>query len=149
ELGNLRAASAFSLTQPDPEPGLRLAAALREFWQARGHAAEGAGVLRAFLDAPAAQAATLPRAPALAGAAGLLETTDGYAIAGDYCEEALAIARGAGDEYLVAEALYERAWVLLRQGQPSAALPLIEQGLALARSLAEPHLTARVLTARF
>ena len=42
ELGNLRAAIAFSLTQPDPEPGLRLAASLLVFWRLRGHAAEGA-----------------------------------------------------------------------------------------------------------
>jgi non-specific serine/threonine protein kinase len=149
ELGNLRAAIAFSLTEADPEPGLRLAASLREFWQARGHAAEGATALRAFLDAPAAQAATLLRARALAAAARLLEKTDGYGIAGDYCEEALAIARAAHDDNLAAEALYERAWVLLRQGQPGAALPLIEPGLSLARRLGEPHLTGRLLSARF
>lgn len=148
ELGNLRSAIAFSLTRTDLEPGLRLAASLREFWQARGHAAEGADVLRAFLDAPAAQGTTLPRARALATAARLLEKTDGYAIAADYCEEALAIARAAGDEHLVAEALYERAWVLLRQGQPGAALPLIEPGLTLARRLGDAHLTARLLSAR-
>ena len=118
ELGNLRAAIAFSLTQPDPEPGLRLAASLRVYWRTRGHAAEGADALRALLDAPAAQEATLLRARALAAAAGLLEKTGGYAIAGDYCQEALAIARAAGDEYLVAELLYMRAWILLRQGQP-------------------------------
>ena len=69
ELGNLRAAIAVSITEADPEPGLRLAASLRAYWQARGHAAEGAGVLRALLDAPAAQEATLPRARALAAAA--------------------------------------------------------------------------------
>lgn len=149
ELGNLRAAIAFSLTQADPEPGLRLAASLREFWQARGHAAEGAGVLRAFLDGPAAQRATLPRARALTAAARLLEKTDGYAVAGEYCEEALAIARAAGDENLAAEALYEGAWVLLRQGQPGAALPLVEPGLGLARSLGEPHLIGRLLSAQF
>jgi len=148
ELGNLRAAIAFSLTQADPEPGLRLAASLGGFWQARGHAAEGADALRAFLDAPAAQASTLPRAWALVAAARLLETTDGYVIAGDYCEEALAIARAVGDENLAAEALYERAWVLLRQGQPRAAPPLIEESLGLARRLGEPHLTGRLLIAR-
>ena len=148
ELGNLRAAIAFSLTQPDPEPGLRLAASLRVYWRARGHAAEGADALRALLDAPAAQEATLPRARALAAAANLLQQTGGYAIAGDYCQEALAIARAAGDDYLVAELLYLRAWILLRQGQPGAALPLIESGLGLARRLGEPHLTARLLSAR-
>ena len=148
EMGNLRAAVAFSLTQADPEPGLRLAAPLREFWRARGHAGEGAGALRALLDAPAAQEATLPRARALVAAANLLEKTGGYAIAGDYCEEALAIARAAGEEYLVADLLQIRAVILVRQGQPGAALPLIEQGLGLARRLGAPHLTGRLVSAR-
>jgi predicted ATPase/DNA-binding CsgD family transcriptional regulator len=148
ELGNLRAAIAVSLGQPDLEPGLRLAAALCDFWQARGHAIEGADVLRAFLDAPAAQGATLPRARALAAAARLLEKTDGYEIGGNYCEEALAIARAAGNEPMVAEALKERAWVMLRQGQPGPARPLIESGLSLAHRLGEPHLTAHLLSAR-
>jgi predicted ATPase/DNA-binding CsgD family transcriptional regulator len=148
ELGNLRAAIAFSLAQADPEPGLRLAASLRVYWQARGHVTEGADALRALLDGPAARAATLPRARALAAAARLLQHTGGYAIAVEYCEEALAIARAAGDDHLVAELLYERAWLLLRQGQAGAALPLIEQGLGLARRLGEGHLTARLLSAR-
>jgi predicted ATPase len=64
ELGNLRAATAFSQTLADPEPGLRLAASLQEFWLVRGHVAEGAGVLQTLLDAPAAREATLPRAGA-------------------------------------------------------------------------------------
>jgi predicted ATPase/DNA-binding CsgD family transcriptional regulator len=148
ELGNLRAAIAFSQAQADPEPGLRLAASLRVYWQVRGRAAEGAGALRALLEVPAVREATLPRARALAAAAGLLVQTGGYAMAGDYCEEALAIARAAGDEYLVADLLSTRAGILVRQGQPSAARPLIEQGLGLARRLGEPHLTARHLSAR-
>jgi predicted ATPase/DNA-binding CsgD family transcriptional regulator len=148
ELGNLRAAIAFSLTQADPAPGLRLATSLRVYWRARGHAAEGAEVLRALLDAPAAQGATLPRARALAAAARLLQQTGGYAIAEDYCQEALAIARTARDDYLVAELLRIRAVMLLRQGQPDAALPLIESGLGLARHLGKPYLTARLLSAR-
>jgi len=148
ELGNLRAAIAFSLTQPDPAPGLRLASSLRVYWRARGHAAEGAEALRAMLDAPAARGATLPRARALAAAARLLQQTGGYAIAGDYCEEALAIARAAGDDYLVAGLLRIRAVILLRQGQPGAALLVIESGLGLAHHLGEPYLTARLLSAR-
>jgi predicted ATPase/DNA-binding CsgD family transcriptional regulator len=148
ELGNLRAAIAFSLTQSDPEPGLRLAGSLRTYWRARGHAAEGAGALQTLLDMPAAQEATLPRARALAVAANLLQQTGSYAIAGEYCQEALAIARAVGDDYLVAELLYVRAWVLLRQGQRGAALPLIEQGLDLASRLGKPHLTANLLSAQ-
>ena len=148
ELGNLRAAIAFSLSQPDPEPGLRLAASLREFWRILGHSAEGASVLQALLHASTAQGRTLARARALAAAARLLDKTGGYAIAADYCEEALAIARAAGDDHLVAEVLFERAWVLIRQGQPDAALTLIEPGLSIARRLGAPHLTARLLSAR-
>jgi predicted ATPase/DNA-binding CsgD family transcriptional regulator len=148
ELGNLRAAIAFSLTQPDPEPGLRLAGSLWVYWQARGHAVEGADALRALLDAPAAQETTLLRARALAAAAYLLENTGSYGAAADYCQEALAIARDAGDDDLVADLLFEQAWILSRQGQPGAALPLIESGLGLARRLGNPRLTARLLFAR-
>ncbi len=149
ELGNLRAAIAFSLTQPDLEPGLRLAVSLRVFWRARGgHAAEGADVLRALLEAPAAQRATLPRARALAAAANLAERADSYATAEAYCQEGLAIARAAGDDYVVAELLYEQASVLVRQGQPGTALPLLEQGLGLARRLSDPRPAGRLLTGR-
>ena len=148
ELGNLRAALSFSLTQPDPVPGLRLAASLREYWTIRGHAAEGADALRALLDQPGAQEAALTRTRALAAAAHLFQATGEYATAADYCQEALAIARAEGDEYLAADLLRTRAWILLRQGQPSAALPLIEQGLGLSRRLGELNLTARLLTAR-
>ena len=148
ELGNLRAAIAFSQAQPDLEPGLRLAASLRVYWRIRGHAAEGADALRALLDAPTAQGMTLPRARALAAAAALLQQTSGYAIAERYYQEALTIARAAGDEYLVADLLQTRAVILLRQGQPTTALPIIEQGLGLARGLQEPNLTGRLLSVR-
>jgi DNA-binding CsgD family transcriptional regulator len=148
ELGNLRAAIAFSQAQPDLEPGLRLAASLRVYWRTRGHAAEGADALRALLDAPAGQGMTLPRARALAAAANLLQQTSGYAIAEHYCQEALTIARAANDEYLVADLLHVHAVILLRHGQPSTALPIIEQGLGLARRLQETHLTGRLLSVR-
>ncbi len=148
ELDNLRAAIAFSLTQANTAPGLRLATSLHVFWKVRGHAAEGADALRALLDEPAARETTLPRAWALAVAAHLLQQTGGYAAAGEYCEEALAIARAAGDDYLVADLLDGHASVMLRQGQQDAALPLIELGLDLARRLEEPHLTGRLLSVR-
>ncbi len=145
ELGNLRAAIALSLTQTDPAPGLRLAASLRVFWKTRGHAAEGADVLQALLAAPAAQEKTLTRARALTAAARLLEQAGA---AEEYCEEALDIARAAGDDYLTADLLQVRAFILLRQGQQDAALPLIELGLDLACRLGEPHLVARLLSIR-
>ena len=147
DLGNLRAAIAFSLTQPDPEPGLRLAASLREFWAVRGHAAEAIDVLQELLAVPAAREPTLPRARALAAAAHLLDRAGSCAAAEHYCEEALAIARAADDGYLIAEVLHIRAWVLLRLGQLDTALPLIEDGLDLASRLLAVMLGGRA-TAR-
>jgi predicted ATPase/class 3 adenylate cyclase len=148
ELGNLRAAIAFSLTRADPAPGLRLAASLRRFWKARGHAAEAVDALQALLEVPPARGATLPRARALACAAYLVEQTGSYTTAEGYCEEALTIARAAGDEYLIADLLEIRAFIMLRQGQHDAALPLIEAALNLARRLQELHLTGRLLSNR-
>ncbi|MGO8960929.1 MAG: adenylate/guanylate cyclase domain-containing protein [Streptosporangiaceae bacterium] len=148
EVDNLRAAIAYSLQQPDPAPGIRLVGSLRTFWKARGHATEGAQALRALLDVPAAESATLGRARGLAAAAYLLEQTGDYPIAEKYCEDALAIARLAGDNYLVADVLSVQASVLLRRGQRDTALPLIELGLELARRPDEPHLRARLLAAR-
>ena len=148
ELGNLRAAIAFSLTQADPVPGFRLAATLRGFWKARGHATEAVDALGALLEVPAARGATLPRGRALACAAYLLEQAGSYTTAEEYCAEALAIARDAGDDYLIADLLEIRAFILLRQGQQDAALPLIEQSLSLARRIGELHLTGRLLSDR-
>ena len=148
ELDNLRAAIAFSLRRADATAGIGLAASLRIFWKARGHASEGAEALRALLDLPGAQGATVLRGTALASAAYLLEQTGGYATAAEYCDEALAIARAADDDWLAADAAAIRAFVLVRRGQQAAALPLIAQTLGLARRLGDPHLTARLLSAR-
>jgi predicted ATPase/DNA-binding CsgD family transcriptional regulator len=148
ELGNLRAAIAFSVTEADPEPGLRLAASLRGYWIVRGHSAEGADALQALLDRPTARQAALPRARALATMAHLQQQLDGYAIGGACCAEALVIARAVRNDYLVADLLHIRAWLLVHQGQPGTALPLIEEGLNLARGLGESHLTARLLAGR-
>jgi predicted ATPase/class 3 adenylate cyclase len=148
ELDNLRAAIAFSLRRADATAGIGLAASLRIFWKARGHASEGAEALRALLDLPGAQGATVLRGTALASAAYLLEQTGGYATAAEYCDEALAIARAADDGWLAADAAAIRAFVLVRRGQQAAALPLIAETLGLARRLGDPHLTARLLSAR-
>jgi predicted ATPase/class 3 adenylate cyclase len=148
ELDNLRAAIGFSLRQADPAPGTRLVTSLRIFWKTRGHASEGVDALRALLGLPGAQEATLLRAKALATAAYLLEQTGGYATADQYCRQAMAVARSAGDDYVVADILSVWAFVLVRRGQQEAALPLIEQGLSLARRLGAAHLLARLLSVR-
>jgi predicted ATPase len=148
EFGNIRAAIAYSLKRGDSTPGIRLAAALREFWKTRGHATEGIEALRALLDLPAPTEQALLRARGLAAAAYLLEQSAGYTTAEQFCAEGLAIAQAAGDDYLLADLSYLRALVLLRRGQPGRALPFVESGLSLARQHKEPHVTARLLAAR-
>ena len=145
ELGNLRAAIAFTLTQPDPGPGLRLAAALRFFWKTRGHANEAADALRALLDRPTAGQPSSTRAQALATAASVAEQNSA---AQAYCAEGLTIARAAGNDRLVADLLATQAMGLRRGGQEAAALPLVETGLGLARRIGDPHLTAWLLDSR-
>jgi predicted ATPase/class 3 adenylate cyclase len=142
ELGNLRAAIAFSQRHADPEPGLRLAASLRIFWSARGHAAEAADSLRALLDLPAAKEPGAARAQALATAATLVEQP---AAADAYCAEAMRIAEVMGDDHLIADIVAIRAFRLIRAGQNAAALPLVENALGLAHRLGDRHLTARLL----
>ncbi|HTT52089.1 MAG TPA: DUF4062 domain-containing protein [Streptosporangiaceae bacterium] len=142
ELGNLRAAIAFSLRHADPEPGLRLAASLRIFWSARGHAAEAADSLRALLDRPTVGEPGAARAQALATAATLVEQP---ADADGYCVEAMRIAETMGDDHLVADIVAIRAFRLIRAGQNTAALPLVENALGLAHRLGDRHLTARLL----
>jgi predicted ATPase/DNA-binding CsgD family transcriptional regulator len=148
ELGNLRVALAFSATQPDLDPGLRMVAALPPYWSARCHAAEGAGALRALLDAPGAELASLSRARALAGAAHLLTQLGGDADLTDYYREALDIARAAGEESLVADVQRRQAILLLRRGQADGVLPLIEEGLGIAQRLGDPYLIASLVDSR-
>jgi ATP/maltotriose-dependent transcriptional regulator MalT len=118
------------------------------YWRARGHAAEAVAALQALLEMPAARQASVPRARALAAAARFLLPTSGYVAAEGYCQEALAIARSAGDDQLAADLLFDRAWLLVRQGQRGDALAVIESALGLACRLGEPHLTARLLAVR-
>ena len=148
ELDNLRAAIAFREEGGDCEPGIRLVTALRTFFKARGHAAEGIEALDSLLRAPLGEGTEVVRARALAAQAYLLEQVGGYGAAESCAEEALVIARAAGDEYLVADLLDVRSFVSLRRGQPDAALPFIEEGLDIARRLGERHLTARLLAGR-
>ena len=63
ELDNLRAAISECATDPDPEPGLRLAHALQYFWAYREPRVEGAHAVCAALDRVDAQAPTLATRP--------------------------------------------------------------------------------------
>jgi non-specific serine/threonine protein kinase len=146
ELDNLRIALATSLTDPDPEPGLRLAVALSDYWFIRGYGVEGAETLRAHLDRPEAQAPTLLRGRALAAAGHLIEYyMADYQTATALAEEALAIARAEGDGGLVARAQLVVAFARARHGDPQGCLDLLDEALPLARQLSDPRPAAHML----
>jgi predicted ATPase/DNA-binding SARP family transcriptional activator len=149
EFDNLRAAISYSSQDPNPDAGLRLGRALCYFWLYREPRAEGAVALSAALDRADAQQPTLPRGRALV-AAGLLLTmiTGDYDAADARAQEALAIGRTLGDEHLRAEALHVLALVSESRGNEQAHLELTAEGLALAKALADPHLTALFLMTR-
>jgi non-specific serine/threonine protein kinase len=117
EHDNLRAALRFSLIDPDPEPGLRLASALQTFWRNTGYRLEGAAATDAQLQRPQASARTPARASALVGASLLAEERGELRVAEAYAEEAVAIARTHDDGRVTGAALSGLGWVRMRQGR--------------------------------
>jgi predicted ATPase/class 3 adenylate cyclase len=144
EHDNLRGALAHCSDDPDPELGLRLAAALGRFRSIRGHTAESVAALDAQLSRPGAHEPTLARGQALVEVAEEAAFNAGsYATATVRSEEAFAIARSHHDDHLAAEALLAKASALQRQGQLEAALNVANETLAIARPQGDAHLLAR------
>ena len=142
---NLRLALARCLVDADPEPGLRLAAALTYFWLYRDHAAEGADVLLAHIDRPEAQKPTASRGRALFSAARLMASVLGEHVAArPLVEEALRIAEDLGDDNLRAWALWIIAVCDGRSGNLESGLARIEEALSAARLIGDNHMLAQI-----
>ncbi|MDQ1426961.1 MAG: hypothetical protein QOK39_437, partial [Acidimicrobiaceae bacterium] len=149
ELCNLRGALATSLSDPDPDPGLRLGASLGEFWFLRGYGVEGADTLRAHLDRASGEAPRLLRGRALAAAGRLVEEyVADYPLALMMAEEALAIAHDEGDDVLAMRAILVVVIARNLQGDHRGSLELIDEALPAARRLDDPRHAARLLNAR-
>jgi len=144
EHDNLRAALAWSRTEPaGTEVGLRLAAALAQFWQLRGYLSEGQAWLEALLseggEAPAAvRAQALSRAGFLSG---FNEPERGTA----FLEEALALYRELADTSGIVEQLYFLAWMAQWQGNYPQAVARAHQALTLAQEIGDKWCEAAAL----
>jgi tetratricopeptide (TPR) repeat protein len=143
ELANLRVALAWSETSGDVETGLRLAGALRWFWDLRGHAREG----REYLERMLRQTGVDDRSEALVkalNAAGYLAVyQDDHAAARTYCEKSVELARALDLPHERAYALRMLALVAWREGKLQAAAEQFNHALAAFRAIGDQQSFAR------
>ena len=132
EADNLRAALAQS--QGDTQMALRLAGALRTYWDFTNAVREGRVHFVAALSLPGAEERTSARAKALIGLAGMVQRSD-VAAAQSYLEESLSIAREIGDEMLTVWALLGVGDAASNQGSYRTAHDLLAEGLALCQAM--------------
>jgi predicted ATPase/class 3 adenylate cyclase len=136
ELPNFRAAIAWSLEARLPETGLRIAAALGEFWHRRNHILEGRKALRELLGASMDAGATTVRFRALA-ASGMLASWHGdYGEAGRQFDDAVAMAGVAGDRHQLAMAKTGRGFATTGS-RPESARDDLEDAIAIAREIGD------------
>jgi predicted ATPase/DNA-binding SARP family transcriptional activator len=130
ERDNFREALSWSIQTREASLGLRLAAALWEFWWVRGYLAEGRGWLDEALLRGRSAAPEL-RARAL-HASGSLATRQGdYESAGDLFEESLAIWEKLGDAAGTARSLLSMGTVAAERGDQERAIELSERAAQL------------------
>jgi len=146
DFDNIRAALAFSITDPDSaEPGLRLAAGLKWFCLMRGHSGEIIEALSDLLGRPDARRPTRDRARALVAQGHLLNNFGRSPAIPSMAQEAITIARALADDYVAGDALCVLCWFTFLTGDLPAALAMVDEAVALARSAGSPHLLTAAL----
>ena len=146
ELPNFRAAIAWSLESRLPETGLRIAAALRDFWHLRNHLLEGRRALRELLGASVDAGATPVRFQALA-TSGLLASWHGdYGSAAELFEAAVVMAGVAGDRRQLAMAKTGRGYATIGS-RPESARDDLEDAIAIAREIGDQFVLFNALQA--
>jgi len=126
ESDNLRAALEWSLTEGDPEIGLRLAAAVWQFWRAAGYLSEGRTWLEQALRATVGGSQEL-RAKALWGACWLAFQQDDLRSTRLYSEELLEVTDDGEASLMRRNALTVQAMVHMAEGDFLAALTPLER----------------------
>jgi non-specific serine/threonine protein kinase len=134
EHDNLRTALECSLGEGRVEKGLRLAAALSQFWQMRGYLREGRARLEALLSRSSETSASR-RASALLGAGFLSSYQDDVEQATASYEKALALYRDLDDKSGIAYSLVWLGWMAETQGDYTQARTFAKQSLTLYREL--------------
>ena len=143
---NLRAALDWSLqqaggtieTQQYMEIALRLAGALRRFWQMHGHLNEGQMFTEKALSvSDGIQVSAQARAKALIAAGTLASIQNDYDRTEIYCRESLLLFREIGDQQGIALSLFLLSVVPMMKGDNVAARSMTEEALALFREMGD------------
>ena len=141
EHDNLRAALDFCLNETGGiEIGLKLGAALQQFWNIRGHLSEGRERYAALLARPSEP--TRARASVLNGAGVFAYFQGDCPAARSFFEESMAIRRELGDNQGIAESLINVGALALSQGDYDAGRSFFEQCLAMGRELGDKRAVA-------
>jgi predicted ATPase/DNA-binding SARP family transcriptional activator len=143
EHDNIRAALAWSLEEA-PELTLRLASALRTFWEVRGHFSEGQRWLEAALPR-APDAAPALRMKALSVSGSITTRLGDLDLAQERKEAGLALARELDDGLWIARELSDLGTVAAMRGELEHATEVMEESAALFRELDQPARLATVL----
>ena len=139
EHANLRAALSWLARGDEIDRGLRLATALRDFWDLRGYLSEGRAWLGQFLALDGARVQTAIHGRALHAAAFLAASQGDIAACHALSDESLAIFRELGEPSGTAESLYFLALANRHRGDYATARALSEEGLRIERELGDSH----------
>ena len=143
EHDNIRAALAWSLEEA-VELALRLASALRLFWEVRGHFSEGGR----WLDEALARADDVDpavRLRALSAGGTIAFRLGNVGLSQERWESALEIARDLGDDLWIARLLSDLGTAAAGREDYDTAVPLLEESAALFRDLDVPSRLGTVL----
>lgn len=147
EHDNLRTALEWSLQgQGDTQTGLRLAAALPNFWEVRGQLAIERSWLEELLARAGAAAPPDLRAKALRGAGRLAYYQGDFAAARSFFEQSVALDRELDNRPRLADTLCRLGLVLSIQQEYTASEPFYQKSLALYQALGDVSGVARTLS---
>lgn len=131
ENDNLRGALEWSLSEDDPEPGMRIAGALFLFWQVRGYGTEAKSWLESLL-AKEGTVAPGPKWRALRAAGAFIPGN--ASVSRRFTEEGIELARQAGEDIGVGRLTMQLALHTLFFGEMSESASLMDTAASLARS---------------
>lgn len=137
EHDNIRAALDRLEASGESDLRLRLAGAVWQFWQEKGHPMEGRRRLESALRASAHP--TAARAKALTGLSSIAVFTGDIATGRLRAEEALALHRALGDDWGVAYDLWSLGYAIAEEGEFARARPLFNESVGLFRALGDEH----------